>query len=716
MIGVVTAPAILSPASADSVAPSRWYLAEGYTGDGFQEYLCLANPTGTPASISATYLFSDGGSAVEVYDIGPMSRFTVDVNAAVGPDREVSVILESAQADLAVERPIYFDYKGRAAGAHTVVAARSMSETWYFAEGCTLPGFDEYVCVLNPSQSAANLTFRFQTASNGEIVRAGTVPSGARATFSVNELLGPGMETALVLESDLAVVAERPMYFEYGNTAGGRWEGGHCVMGADSMADSWYFAEGTTRPGFDEWLTLQNPAGRPITVAASYQLGPGQGGPVTREYPVGPAQRLTVDVASEVGRDKDVSVRLSSGAPFMAERPVYHGFSRSALYFEGGHCALGSPAAATSRYFAEGYTGPFFEEWLCLQNSTDAPAKVAIDYMTQEMGALPSRELVLEPDSRTTVLVNEHAGPGLQVACGVRVLSGSGIVVERPMYYDRDKWHRPSSAQRTTLHGLCFSPYTCSDPTQGGSVSEAHAASLLNTVAKYSGWIRTFGSRGEWDFMATTARSLGMSVAGGCDIWTDLQRNAAEVAALTQQAADRRVDMAVVGDEVLLCGALPEQQLIAYIQQVRAAGVPAGTSDAWDVWLEHPALVAACDVILVNAYPYWEGVGIDGAAAHLAECYGRVKAVSGGKQVIVETGWPSAGQVVGDAVPSPSNSARYLAETTAWARSEGVPYFYFEAFDEPWKASREGPCGSNWGLWDCNGSLKPDVAGVIAPR
>ena len=73
------------------------------------------------------------------------------------------------------------------------------------------------------------------------------------------------------------------------------------------------------------------------------------------------------------------------------------------------------------------------------------------------------------------------------------------------------------------------------------------------------------------------ARSAGMRVAGGCDIYTDLGRNAREVAALTAQAKARQIDMAVVGDEVLLGNALPEDQLIGYINQVRSAGIPTGT-------------------------------------------------------------------------------------------------------------------------------------------
>ena len=38
------------------------------------------------------------------------------------------------------------------------------------------------------------------------------------------------------------------------------WNGGHDVMGCTSASKTWYFAEGTTRPGFNEWVCLLNPA------------------------------------------------------------------------------------------------------------------------------------------------------------------------------------------------------------------------------------------------------------------------------------------------------------------------------------------------------------------------------------------------------------------------------------------------------------------------
>ncbi|MDY6794817.1 MAG: NosD domain-containing protein [Actinomycetota bacterium] len=417
------------------------YFAEGYTGGGFQEYLCLAQPSDAPLQVTVTYLFSDGSDPkVERYEVPALSRFTVNVNGVVGEGREVSLKCE-ADSPFAAERPMYFDYTGGGSswtGGSTVVGATSPADTWYFAEGCTGYGFDEWVCVLNPGDTMAELTFHFLTQEEGEKTVTGLdVPANSRRSFKANDLLGGVYQTSLTLESSQPVVAERPMYFDYGGTGDWGWTGGHCVIGASSLATEYYFAEGTTREGFEEWLTIQNPNAAPITVDAVYHPASGQGDEVTRSYTVEPGRRYTVFVPAEVGEGKDVSAYLSSADPFLAERPMYFNYTANgASGWTGGHCVIGSAASADGWFFAEGYTGEGFQEWLCLYNPGDSEAGVKITYYTEEEGALTPRAVDVPARSRMNVYVNDNAGENLQVSSMIEVTSGPGIVAERPMYFN----------------------------------------------------------------------------------------------------------------------------------------------------------------------------------------------------------------------------------------------------------------------------------------
>ena len=420
---------------------SSFYFAEGYTGAGFDEYLSVGNPNAGAATVNVTYMFADGTTKAVSYKIPAQSRYTVNVNSEVGPGREVSLLVQSTSANLVAERPMYFDYTNNGSvswtGGHDVVGATAPGLNWYFAEGFTGHGFDEYVCVLNPGDAAAALVFRFQTQESGAQVKTGySVPAHSRSTFKVNDILGSNYQSSLKLESDRPVVAERSMYFDYSGVGRRDWTGGSCVMGAPAPAKRYYFAEGTTRnvPGygeFEEWLTLQNTNASPITIDATYQLGEDQGENVTRSYVVEAGTRQTVYVPSEVGENKDVSVLLTCSSDFLAERPLYFNYGGA---WTGGDCVIGSTSTGTRWFFAEGYTGQNFQEWLTLQNPGTQDSSVEITYFTLEAGAKGPYKVNVPAGTRYTVNVNEQAGAGLQLSA--QIVSDKPVVAERPMYFN----------------------------------------------------------------------------------------------------------------------------------------------------------------------------------------------------------------------------------------------------------------------------------------
>jgi GPH family glycoside/pentoside/hexuronide:cation symporter len=130
--------------------------------------------------------------------------------------------------------------------------------------------------------------------------------------------------------------------------------------------------------------------------------------------------------------------------------------------------------------------------------------------------------------------------------------------------------------------------------------------------------------------------------------------------------------------------------------------VPVGCVDAYFQFLERPALVAACDVLLPNCYPFWEGAPIDLAAQYLRRMHGLVKAAGGeDKPVIVtETGWPGQGQAVGQAQPSAENAMRYFIDVQQWAPARRRQAVLLLVVRRALEAGQEGEVGTQWGLWD----------------
>ena len=412
------------------------YFAEGYTGQGFQEYLCLGNPQEETATIIVNYIFKDGATQEEKLTIPPLSRTTINVNSQVGEGKEVSAKVVSDK-EISVERPMYFSYNGVWSGGHDSEGATTTDSSWYFAEGYTGSGFEEWICVLNPGGQETDITFNFQTQEAGPLEKTGfKVPAHSRSTFKINDVLGSGFQNSLKLESRYPVVAERPMYFDYQGIGDHHWQGGSCVVGLNDLSKTYYLAEGTTRTGFEEWLTLQNPGQGTVNVTVAYQPGPEQGDSFEKTYVLNPLSRFSVYVPNEVGEGKDVAVTLTGDNAFVVERPMYFDYTYGAVTAQGGDCVMPAISPSSDWFFAEGYTGGGYHEWLCLENPNDEASTVEVIYCTQEAGILPAASITVPPQSRSTIMVNEQAGSGYQLSTRLKVAAGPNIVAERAMYFN----------------------------------------------------------------------------------------------------------------------------------------------------------------------------------------------------------------------------------------------------------------------------------------
>ncbi len=311
-------------------------------------------------------------------------------------------------------------------GGHCAGQAASASTSWFFAEGCTHPGFEEWICVLNPQDSRAELDFRFLLPEGESARLKAAVEPLSRLTLSVNQVAGEGRDVSVILGSDLPVVAERPVYFRYGASG---WAGGHRELGATSASTIWYFAEGCTRSGFDTYLCLANPQPTEAELTVDFLLGAGQGDNISTRFRMRPSSRLTLRAGDFVPSGVDVSMKVSSSQPVVAERAVYFLYRGG---WDGGHTALGSASASTTWYFAEGCTRRGFEEWICLLNPGEEDARVTLDFLS-DSGGLTTLKVVVPALRRHTVYVNQVVGPEKDVSC--QVTSDLPVLAERPLYF-----------------------------------------------------------------------------------------------------------------------------------------------------------------------------------------------------------------------------------------------------------------------------------------
>jgi GPH family glycoside/pentoside/hexuronide:cation symporter len=258
------------------------------------------------------------------------------------------------------------------------------------------------------------------------------------------------------------------------------------------------------------------------------------------------------------------------------------------------------------------------------------------------------------------------------------------------------------------LHGLCFSPYVEGQET-GDILSESQIRRRMEIIMPYTSWIRSFSCTEGNELIPEIAHEKGLKTMVGAWISNDLERNEEEITTLIALAKKGLVDIAVVGNEVLMRDEISEAALIRYIKRVKQAlpNTAVAYVDAYYQFLDRPALIEAVDKVLINCYPFWEGADIDYALHYIQEMYRLTQKAAGSKEVIItETGWPSQGESVLDAVPTPDNAMQYFIQVQHWAEKDQVPLFYFSSFDESWKIHQEGVVGTRWGLWDKNEKLK----------
>ncbi|MEE2526849.1 glycosyl hydrolase family 17 protein [Hyphobacterium sp. HN65] len=257
------------------------------------------------------------------------------------------------------------------------------------------------------------------------------------------------------------------------------------------------------------------------------------------------------------------------------------------------------------------------------------------------------------------------------------------------------------------LHGVAFSPYT-DGQDNSSEVTEGQIRARMSMLAPYTRWVRTFSCTRGNELAPAVATELGLKTMVGAWIDADLENNEIELANSIAIAKRGDAGILAIGNEVMLREELTEDQLIAYIEKAKAeVDIPVGYVDAYFLFEKHPRVAEACDVLLVNCYPFWEGYPIEHAHIYMREMYRRAQRVANGKKVIIaETGWPNVGTRDRGAEPSRINAMKYFIDAVEWTGEEGIELFYFAGFDEAWKVAKEGDVGAFWGLWDKDGKPK----------
>lgn len=214
------------------IAPRRtWYLAEGYTGltpggGGFDTWVLVQNPGTQTATVTMEFQLDKGTAQDLVFELPGGSRKSYRLNDLPGVSGVSVSTKVTATRDVVVERSEYFLYEG-IDGGHNSKAAEEPSTGWYLPEGYTggTPGgggFSTWVLVQNPGTTDANVTMKFQVEGGTAADLTFTLPAGTRKSYKLNDLPGlAGVSVSTTVISNVPVVSERAMYFNYNGITDG---------------------------------------------------------------------------------------------------------------------------------------------------------------------------------------------------------------------------------------------------------------------------------------------------------------------------------------------------------------------------------------------------------------------------------------------------------------------------------------------------------------
>lgn len=300
-------------------APERtWYVAEGYTGGSFREYLRIYNPGRATSHVAVQLLPQHGRPRTLHLALAPDTGTEIFVHRHLKGQGVAAIV--GANQGIVVDRAMTF---GRGDfGASEATGSTGGSTTWLFATGSTNSGYQTSYSVLNPNRhDPAAVTATFLN-DRGRPIGSRTIIVAPlhRGTLNANEAVrSGGMST--VLSSNVAVVAERVMYF------GGRdrARAGSALPGRNGGSLQWEFPYGNTR-GYRESYVLQNTSATAATISIEFYTPNGSAHPATATIP--PRGRAVVPVNSVPGLpagEHGAIVASTNGIPFLAEETLYSG-------------------------------------------------------------------------------------------------------------------------------------------------------------------------------------------------------------------------------------------------------------------------------------------------------------------------------------------------------------------------------------------------------
>ncbi|KAI5955287.1 btgC [Candida jiufengensis] len=281
-----------------------------------------------------------------------------------------------------------------------------------------------------------------------------------------------------------------------------------------------------------------------------------------------------------------------------------------------------------------------------------------------------------------------------------------------------------SSVSNLMFHGIAYSPINALEPYCGFAKHDAMLdLAKLSTITTR---IRTYGMQCDQADLILDAiefMNLNMTLAMGVWIGSDDELNKQQMDQMKKIIArlpepSKLINSIYIGNEVLFREDKTEKELIGYIRDAKnflkimnIDDIAVGTSEIGSLISSN--LLKNCDVIGANIHPFFGGIAVEDAIKWTLEFLDyQVRSYNEEIDthiVISEVGWPSGGGSYEKAYANKENLKYFISEFLCILRNLPIEYYFFEAFDEPWKQVFWSPnqkWETQWGIFNSDRSNK----------
>jgi hypothetical protein len=308
--------------AADALSTS-WYCAEGTsTPDGRANETIIVGNVGT-TTVDATITVMPGGTRAPVSShvtVGARSERAVPVSDVLAT-AEPGVVVEIVGGQAVVEHQLTSQ-----GDVDVAPCARAAAADWYFANGTTVKGAQQFLVLFNPfgDDAIVDTTLLTDTGvQQPDQLQAVVVPRHSRVSLPIHTFLERQTLIAAHVHARVGrVVAERSMLFDGTSSDGVPTRTGIAVsLGATSPATSWSFPFALESDQVSQSLAIANFGSTPTSVQVTVLLGNDQT-LAPQKVDVGAQSVVTIDPGSHVPAGTPATVAVQAEDAEGATPPV----------------------------------------------------------------------------------------------------------------------------------------------------------------------------------------------------------------------------------------------------------------------------------------------------------------------------------------------------------------------------------------------------------